>query len=275
MGEADRRVTRRALPRALGSGYRSDAMANVGQTSITCAVCGRESRQREVRGTGPAGPPDLDLRPGETMRSTMAYWLQQCPTCGYAAPRLDEASEAIAAVVAGGPYRALLAESSYPPLARRFLCRAMILEETGELHAAAEATLQAAWVADDTRKTELAREWRLTAVALFRQGPPPDLEQQVRIVDILRRAGDFGGAAAQANALERGRLPEPVDRVVAFERRLIAAGDVRAYSVASALPPPAARPHVSHRGPAPGLPLARGPSGGGLFAALRRLFRRR
>jgi hypothetical protein len=250
-------------------------MGSVGETSITCAVCGRESRQRQVRGTGPAGPPDLDLRPGETMRSTMAYWLQQCPTCGYAAPRLDEAGEAISAVVAGGPYRALLAEVSYPPLARRFLCRAMILEETGELHAAAEATLQAAWVADDTRKSDLAREWRLTAVALFRQGPLPDLEQQVRIVDILRRAGDFGGAAAQANALERGRLPEPVDRVVAFERRLIAAGDVRAYSVASALPPPASRPHVSHRGPTPGIPLPRAPSGGGLFAALRRWFRRR
>lgn len=275
MGDADRRVTRRALPRALGSGYRSGVMANVGQTSITCVVCGRGSRQREVRRTDPAGPPDLDLRPGETMRSTMAYWLQQCPTCGYAAPRLDEASEAVAAVVAGGPYRALLAEATYPPLARRFLCRAMILEETGELHAAAEATLQAAWVADDTRKPELAREWRLTAVALFRQGPAPDLEQQVRIVDILRRAGEFGGAAAQANALERGRLPEPVDRVVAFERRLIAAGDVRAYSVASALPPPAARPHVSHRGPAPGLPVARRPAKGGLFAALRRLFLRR
>lgn len=275
MGDADRRVTRRALPRALGSGYRSGVMANVGQTSITCVVCGRGSRQREVRRTDPAGPPDLDLRPGETMRSTMAYWLQQCPTCGYAAPRLDEASEAVAAVVAGGPYRALLAEATYPPLARRFLCRAMILEETGELHAAAEATLQAAWVADDTRKPELAREWRLTAVALFRQGPAPDLEQQVRIVDILRRAGEFGGAAAQANALERGRLPEPVDRVVAFERRLIAAGDVRAYSVASALPPPAARPHVSHRGPAPGLPVARRPAKGGLFAALWRLFLRR
>jgi hypothetical protein len=263
------------LPRPPGSGYRSEAMANVGQTTISCAVCGRESRQREVRGSGPAGPPDLDLRPGETMRGTMAYWLQQCPTCGYAAPRLHEATPAIAAVVAGGPYRALLAETSYPPLARRFLCRAMILEETGELHAAAEATLQAAWVADDTRKPDLAREWRLTAVALFRQGPAPDLEQQVRIVDILRRAGDFGAAAAQANALERGRLPEPVDRVVAFERKLIAAGDARAYSVASALPPPAARPHASLRGPATSLPLMRSPPGGGLFAALRRLFRRR
>ncbi len=248
-------------------------MPTVGETMVTCAVCGRESRQRLVKGTGTTAPPDLDLRPGEGVRSTMAYWLQACPGCGYVAPRLDRATEAEKAAVWSGPYRALLAETSYPPLARRFLCRAMILEETGDLHAAAEATLQAAWVGDDMRRPELAREWRLTAVALFRQGPPPDLEQQVRIVDILRRAGDFSGAAAQASALERSTLPEPVDRVVAFERRLIAAGDVRAYSVASALPPPAARPHATHRGPAAAAPVSRG--GGGLFAALRRLFRRR
>ncbi|WP_144185371.1 hypothetical protein [Elioraea rosea] len=203
-------------------------------------------------------------------RSTMPHWLQQCPNCGYVSPRIDEADEAASAIVAGGPYRALLAEAGYPPLARRFLCRAMLLEETGDLHGAAEATLHAAWVADDSRKPDLARAWRLDAVALFRQGPRPDLEQRVRIVDILRRAGDFGGAAAQAGELERAGLPDPVDRVVAFERRLIAAGDVRAYTVASAMPPPSARPHVTHRGGA-----APRPGSGGLLAALRRLFRRR
>ncbi len=66
------------------------------------------------------------------------------------------------------------------------------------------------------------------------------------------------------------RLPDPVDRVVAFERRLIAAGDVRAYTVASALPPPSTRPHVTHRGASGGQPAQ-----GGLLAAIKRLFRRR
>lgn len=236
---------------------------------VSCAVCGRESQQRRLRAVSQNGPPDLDLRPAEMARSTMQHWLQQCPACGYVAPRIDEAEPQAAAIVQAGPYRALLAETSFPPLARRFLCRAMLLEEMGDLHGAAEATLQAAWVADDARKPDLARAWRLDAVALFRQGPPPPLEQRVRIVDILRRAGDFGGAAAQAGELERAGLPDPVDRVLAFERRLIAAGDVRAYTVASALPPPAARPHVTHRG------MARPRHGrGGLLGALRRLFGR-
>lgn len=245
-------------------------MVTTHATPVRCDVCGSESQQRNLRSVSQMGPPDLDLRPAEMARSTMAHWLQQCPGCGYVAPRLDAADESAADIVHAGPYRALLAETGYPSLARRFLCRAMLLEETGDLHGAAEATLHAAWVADDARKPDLARSWRLDAVALFRQGPRPDLEQRVRIIDILRRAGDFGGAAAQAGELERAGLPDPVDRVVAFERRLIAAGDVRAYTVASALPPPAARPHVTHRG---GMTERAGK--GGLLDAIRRLFRRR
>ena len=99
----------------------------------------------------------MDLRPGEPVRSTMARWLQQCPGCGYSAPNITRAHPAAAQAVAAAPFRALMAETSYPPLARRFLAWAHVLEETGALHAAAEATLQAAWVADDLGKPDLAR----------------------------------------------------------------------------------------------------------------------
>jgi len=250
--------------------YRAPAMGRTDTATVVCGVCCSESQQRQMRAVTQHGPPDLDLRPAETARSSMPYWVQQCPGCGYVAPRIDRADATAAAIVSGGHYRALRAEAGYPPLARRFLCRAMLLEETGDLHGAEEATLQAAWVADDARRPDLARAWRLDAVALFRQGPKPDLEQRVRIVDILRRAGDFDGAAAQAGELEGSGLPDPVDRVVAFERRLIAAGDIRSYTVASALPPPATRPHVSRNGPA-----SQRRGGGGLFAAIRRMFQRR
>ena len=66
-------------------------------------------------------------------------------------------------------------------------CSRRILEETGALHAAAEATLHAAWVADDLGRDDLARMWRLDSVALWRGGPPLDSEQTVRVIDALRR----------------------------------------------------------------------------------------
>ncbi|WP_255575402.1 hypothetical protein [Caldovatus aquaticus] len=239
---------------------------------VRCGVCGTESRQPAFRPPPPEQAPDLDLRPGEPVRGTMALWLQQCPHCGYAAPDIGRAHPGAAAAVAAAPFRALLAETAYPLLARRFLAWAHVLEETGALHAAAEATLQAAWVADDLNRPDLARLWRREAVALWRAGPPLDPEQTVRVVDALRRAEAWEDALATAEALARSRPPEPVAQVIGLERRLVEARDSGRHTVASALPPPARRPHVAH-GPRP----PAGASGfdlRGLLGRLRRLFGR-
>jgi hypothetical protein len=218
-----------------------------GDPPIACAVCGTPSQQPPFRPDPPEQAPDLDLRPGEPVRGTMARWLQQCPHCGYAAPSIAKAHPAAAQAVAAAPFRALLAETAHPPLARRFLAWAHVLEETGALHAAAEASLQAAWVADDLHRADLARLWRQEAVALWRAGPRLDAEQTVRVVDALRRAGAFDDAEATAQALARSGPPEAVAQVIALELRLIEAGDLGRHTVATALPPPARRPHVSHQ----------------------------
>lgn len=231
-----------------------------------CAVCGTSSRQPPFRPDPPEQAPDLDLRPGEPVRSTMARWLQQCPSCGYAAPNITKAHPAAAQAVAAAPFRALLAEAGYPPLARRFLAWAHVLEETGALHAAAEATLHAAWVADDLARDDLAQHWRQEAVALWRAGPPLDPEQTVRVIDALRRAEDWADASATTEALALSSPPEAVAQVLVLEQRLIAARDAGRHTVATALPPPARRPHASHQKIA-----ARGE---GVLARLRRWFGR-
>jgi hypothetical protein len=194
----------------------------------------------------------------------MARWLQQCPACGYAAPDITRAHPAAAEAVRAAPFRALLQDSTTPPLARRFLAWALVLEETGALHAAAEATLHAAWVADDLGRPDLARAWRLDAVALWRGGPPLDAEQTVRIIDALRRAEAWEDAASTAESLGLTDPAEAVAQVVALERRLIEAQDSGRHTVASALPPPSRRPHVSHHRVAS--------RGEGFWARIRRLF---
>ena len=237
---------------------------------IRCGVCGHESRQALFRPPVPEQAPDLDLRPGEPVRSTMSRWLQSCPHCGYTAPEISESHPAGAEAVAAAPYRALIADTSHPVLARRFLAWAHVLEETGALHAAAESTLHAAWVADDLNRDDLARQWRREAVALWRSGPALDAEQSVRVIDALRRAGDFAEAEAAATALAATNPPEAVAQVTALEARLIAAEDAGRHSIASALAPPARRPHVTHQ-KSPGA-RKRPPEGGGLKSWLRRLF---
>ena len=212
-----------------------------------CAVCATESRQAPFRPSQPEQAPDLDLRPGEPIRGAMTRWLQQCPGCGYAAPDITKAHPAAALAVAAAPFRALLADASCPPLGRRFLAWAHVLEETGALHAAAEATLQAAWVADDLGLPELSRSCRQEAVALWRSGPPLDAEQTVRVIDALRRAGAWEDAAHSAEALLAANPPEPVAQVLALELRLVLARDGGRHTIATALPPPARRPHASHQ----------------------------
>lgn len=230
-----------------------------------CAVCGTESRQAQFRPSPPEQAPDLDLRPGEPVRSAMAKWLQQCPACGYAAPDLTKAHPGAAQAVGAAPFRALLADTATPPLARRFLAWALVLEETGALHAAAEATLQAAWVADDLSLPELSRMWRQEAVALWRAGPALDTEQTVRVVDALRRSGAWDDAFTTAELLTATNPPEPVAQVLALEVKLISARDDGRHSLASALPPPARRPHVAHQ-------RLRPRNGEGVVAKLRRWF---
>ena len=231
-----------------------------------CGVCGRDSRQTIFRPMAPEQAPDLDLRPGEALRGTMEHWLQQCPHCGYTAPDITNAHPGAVAAVGAAPFRALIQDESHPPLARRFLGWAHVLEETGALAAAAEATLQAAWVADDAGRADLARTWRLEAVALWRCGPPLDHEQAVRVVDALRRAGAWDDAAAAAEQIAQSKPPEAVAEVVGLEQRLIAARDGGRHTIASALPPPSRRPHVAHR--------AAG-AGPGFWAWLKGLFGRR
>lgn len=254
--------------------HASSSRPAAGEPQQSCAVCGTSSRQPPFRPGPPEQAPDLDLRPGEPVRGTMARWLQQCPNCGYAAPNIAKAHPAAAQAVTAAPFRALLAETTHPPLARRFLAWAHVLEETGALHASAEATLQAAWVADDLGREELSRHWRLEAVALWRAGPPLDAEQTVRVVDALRRAGAFPDAMATAQALHQADPPEAVAQVIALELRLIAAEDAGRHTVASALPPPARRPHVTHQKAPPGSGGAGGNAGGSLMGRLRRWFRR-
>ncbi|MBE9606744.1 hypothetical protein IAI18_17905 [Acetobacteraceae bacterium H6797] len=214
---------------------------------VCCAICGTESQQPVFRPLPIEQPPDLDLRPGERLRGTMSRWLQVCPECAYAAPDISRAHPSAAEAVHAAPFRALIAETTHPPLARRFLAWAYVLEETGALHAAAEATLQAAWVADDAMMPDLATQWRLDAVALWRAGPPLDVEQELRVVDALRRAGEWDAAVSTAEATLARHPPDMIGPALMLERRLANARDAGRYSMGSAMPPPSHRPHVSHQ----------------------------
>jgi hypothetical protein len=207
---------------------------------VQCAVCGAPVRT-PFRAPQPEIAPDLDMRPGEPARSTLPDWIETCGTCRAAAPDLTALPAGAGPVVKSDAYHALTGAVSEETLP--FLRWAMICRETGDAPTAAEATLQAAWAADDAADTAGAASLRREVARLW--GEPADEETAVRLIDVLRRAGEFAAAEARADALAKQDLNEAAAQIVAFQRARIAARDIGRHLISSAVPPPAHTPHAS------------------------------
>lgn len=186
------------------------------------------------------------MRPGEPARSTLVNWVRTCRGCGAAAEDLTTLPEAARAVVASPAYRALADAGSADTLPFR-RC-AMLLAETGAPDRAAEALLWAAWAADDAEHGAEAASLRRRVATLW--GDSAGGELGLRRLDVLRCAGATEAAAEWADRLMARGVDELGQSIVAYQRRLIAAGDTGRHLISSALPPPAHKPHVSH-GPKP------------------------
>ena len=68
-------------------------MSSIIDIERKCWVCGEMSEQAGLASTNRFGSPDLDLRPPEMERSTMEWWLEECPHCGYVANDLSEKTD--------------------------------------------------------------------------------------------------------------------------------------------------------------------------------------
>jgi len=65
-------------------------MTTIQKRTFKCTVCGIEERYNIVFSSSTLGSPDLDLRPAEMKRSTMEFWIQECPKCGYVSKTVSE-----------------------------------------------------------------------------------------------------------------------------------------------------------------------------------------
>lgn len=200
--------------------------------TLRCAVCGGPARAPFHAPRAPEIGPDLDMRPGEPVRSTLQDWLQACGTCHAAAPDLSILPRVAKSVVESAAYRALSTEAAEDTLLfRRW---AMICLAAGDNGEAAEAILQGAWAADDGADMVEAAKLRRDVAALW--GDPPDLPTALRLLDVLRRAGEFVALEARGAKLTAGGLDGFASAVVAFQRAHAAERDVGRHLLSSAAP---------------------------------------
>jgi len=103
--------------------------------------------------------------------------------------------------------------------------------------------LQAAWAADDAANMTEAAALRRDVAAQW--DDPSDQTTALRMLDVLRRAGDFAAAESWAEKLAGRGLDEAGTAIVALQRERIAARDVGRHLLSSALPGSLHGPHAT------------------------------
>lgn len=183
-------------------------MTTASRTSKECFVCGLASQYPVLTSTNEFGYRDLDFRPAEMRRSSMVYWVQECPNCGYVSSDVSRGVPFVRYV------RSLIQSDDYlncgdipfgTQLAKRFFRQFYLLFEEGRLFGAFHAILAAAWCCDDAAEEDNAYKCRLLALELFpslRVSEEPKKEETedeenerealllIR-ADLLRRTGQF------------------------------------------------------------------------------------
>ena len=217
-------------------------MTTLHEEERTCALCGAKSEHTSIGSTNSMGSPDLDLRPPEMERSTMAYWVQECPNCGYAYRSIEETAPQTETTVNSDAYQAVLSSTLNGSITGRFLKASLISEGSSDPRAAAFYALYAAWAADDADDNEGAISHRIRAETLFStslDGVDETSEESIltrtRMVDILRRAERWEGAVGLADVLFGSELEPTVRSVLEFGRSAASRQDGLCYTIAKAL----------------------------------------
>ena len=203
-----------------------------------CAVCDGVSTVQVINSTNEFGSPDLDLRPAPMRRSTMPFWVQECPHCGYVAPRIDIPPAFDREFLTSPAYLdtdGLVLENK---LTRRFYRQYLCAMETGAPVTAFHALLHAAWCCDDDGSADLAVRFRSRAAELMDErnkdftGGDRETYQVLR-ADLLRRSRQFDRLIR-----EYGEFPcdnEIHAKIIAFQLKRAAMEDAKCYTVAYAV----------------------------------------
>ena len=207
-------------------------MTMISRIEDTCAVCKTVSEYRELMSTNRFGPSDLDSRPPEMMRSTMDYWLRECPECGYVAKKLSDPIPVPVEFIDSAEYFSCSGHIFESPLAVRFYRFYLIKREQGDIEEAFYAALHAAWVCDDAEDKANAKHCRELAIQhadelIAQNAEDRDLFLLIK-ADLLRRAERFDQVLTE---FEEIRFEDPFpNRVLAFQKDRARKQDTACYT---------------------------------------------
>ncbi|NLV26756.1 MAG: hypothetical protein GXY48_06280 [Methanomicrobiales archaeon] len=177
-----------------------------------CFICNSESKylkrtsKLHPDSKGPSGIVDLDGRPKELTEFVLRYYLEVCPHCGNVAENIADETSINEDYLRSSEYLSLcdVKGSSSPNL---FLRAAYIKLGENNLEKATEYYLYAAWCAESLFNHELSRFCRKNVISLIfangRSFADIPSKKWIKVIDIIRRTGDFNTAINHCLSLHK------------------------------------------------------------------------
>ena len=169
-------------------------MTTISNFKMECSVCGETSEQRVLSSTNSFGYPDLDFRPPEMKRSTMRFWIQECPNCGYVAGHLSDKLEIPKDFLKTDEYRNCEGFDFKSKLAGKFYKRYLIFNQMKNLEMSLINLQRCAWKCDD-EEDPLASDIRKMGIKIINEMLESDIEDKESFIlikaDFMRRCGLF------------------------------------------------------------------------------------
>lgn len=216
-------------------------MTTAFEEEVECFFCGTFSKQVGIGSTNMFGSPDLDTRPAEMQRSTICYWVQRCPSCGYCSDDLSEGESDSGDIIKSNEYQRIVHSSHIPKLAASFLANSYEMQKLERYSNAAWCAIHAAWICDDENNIEAATGARKEALSLIEQGNIHNdhiAEQkgasEAITIDLLRRTGLFLQAEKFAGKLLEIEFDDIIQRVIQLEMELIKVKCLAAHTISEA-----------------------------------------
>lgn len=199
-----------------------------------CAICHTVSEYGMLASTNTfGGSPDLDLRPPEMKRSTMPFWIQECPECGYISDSISDESSVTKEWLQSEKYLTCDGIGFLSDLAQKFYRHYLICLEDGKIKDAFFAILHAAWACDDQYDAENAKRCREMAISLADKLLESDFEHKNNLllmkVDLMRRAGQFDELVNQYASIRFKE--ELLNQILDFEMKKAKEEDISCYRV--------------------------------------------